>query len=452
MSVDLEVFLERSKLPSLGEWAQAISSEGFSLAFPEPVDITKHTGYLPAILGAEESGFEFFVSDLNEPDDLPEDVGEMLSTANASANFNCHGMDEILAATAAAAVLAHLTDGVVFDPQGGGVLRGQEAIARAKAELDAAARREADEVARHGRLPPAKWAEAFEQTLRRVNPDYRLSKDYRGRLVECVREDGTGLFLSQNCVKIHDNYRHCFALLLTRKRLSGSLYSPLILGSRFDHNSTIAHAYNRDYRTGRKWRVAPQEWHSEYRATVRGTQQWVETTAKSAEQILFPVYLSRLSQGADRVASLLRDAATFIEQWGISKETLKVPVREGTLATAFAEGFCLKTPPEDWNEGLVTYYNALRLADLHGFSGTRLLSHRQDAISACSDVAIGSKKYMEMPEDVRNAAIFVRYVEDFLTVCDELPRMVQTIENVRFHHPPISEKSTNPKRHWWQFW
>ncbi len=270
--------------------------------------------------------------------------------------------------------------------------------------------------------------------------------------MECLREDATGLFASQNCVKIHDNYRHCFAVLLTCTKLSPVLHSPLVLGSRFDHNSTIAHAYNRDYRAGMKWRVAPEEWRSEYRATVRGTQQWVGTTAGSAEQFLFPLYVNRLSKGAERVVTLLRDAAMFIEQWGVSEGTLKDPVGEGELGTAFAEAFFLKAPPEDWNEGLVTYYNALRLADLHGFPGTRLLSHRQDAINTCDDIALGSKKFVAIPEEIRNAAIFVRYVDDFLTVRDELPRMIRVVENVKSAHHQFDDGPAPPQKPWWQFW
>ena len=49
--------------------------------------------------------------------------------------------------------------------------------------------------------------------------------------------------------------------------------------------------------------------------------------------------------------------------------------------------------PKDWNEGLIVYYNALRLADEHGFVGVRLLSHRQDAINSCDEIALGIKKF-----------------------------------------------------------
>jgi hypothetical protein len=452
MSIDIIVFLENLKLPSLGEWSEAISRNGFSFTFPEPINLTKHTGYLPVLLGDEESGFEFFVSDWNQSDDIPDEVRSLLPGADTVVTFNCHEMHEYLTAFVAASVMVQLTDGVLLDPQCDKRLMGQEAIAQAKAQLDAANKKEADEVALHGKLPLNKWAEAFEQTLHRVNPNYRLSKIYRGRLVECVREDETGLFLSQNCVKVHDTYRHCFAVMLTCKKLNPALNSPFVFGSHFDHNTTISHAYNKDYRAGRKWRISPQEWHSQYRATIRGTQQWVETTARSAEQFLFPLYLNRLSQGAERVALLLRDASVFIEKWGISKETLTVPPAECEFATEFSTEFHLNSRPADWNEGFVTFYNALRLADANGFSGIQLLIHRQNAINTGDDVALGNKGFLSIPDNIRNAAIFVRYAEDFLTVRDELPHMIQVIENIQLHHPLLSEQQTSPQKPWWQFW
>jgi hypothetical protein len=451
MSVDLSVFLDRTRLPTLTAWADALAKAGFALSFPVTVDLEKHSGYLPVLLGEEESGFEFFISKLDERDaDLFEEVQSMVPKASLEVNLVCHGMQECLTATAAAAVLAELTGGLFSDPQSGEFLQGQEAILRARTELDTAARKDAEDVARHGKLPAGKWAEAFEQTIQRVNPDYRLSKDYRKQLVECIRQNSSGLFLSQNCVKIHESYRHCFAVLLTRTRLSPVLHSPFVLGSRFDHNCTIARAYNQDYRVGMKWQVAPHQWHSEYRATVGGTKQWFETTAKSAEKYLYPIYIERLAQGAGRVTSLLRDAASFIREWEVSEESLKEPIRDGELASAFGEAFSLRNA--DWNEGLITYYNALRLADAKGVKGSILLSHRQNAINTCDEITSGSQKLLGIPSGFRNAAIFVRYVDDFLAVKEELPQMIEVIESLKPDQIPRNDVPPLPDRPWWKFW
>jgi hypothetical protein len=453
MSVYLDVFLDRSKLPDFGEWAREISREGFPLTFPERVNIAKHIGYLPALLGNEECGFEFSLSDIDEPDGLPDEVRALRPTTNSVAQFRFHEACECHAATAAAAVLANLTDGVFFDPQGGMCLDGQEAIVQARTDLEAAAKKDVEDVAIRGKLSPRQWAQAFEQTLQRVNPAYRLSKDYCGRLVECVREDEMGLILSQNCVKMYDDYRHCFAVLLTCAKLGPALNSPFVLGSRFDHNSTVAHAYNRDFRAGSKWQVAPMQCQSEYRATLHGTQQWVESTAKSAEQFLFPLYVDWLSQGADRVASLFRDAAEFIKRWAISKETMREPLREGELLSPFAAEFGLTASPREWNEGLVVFYNALCMANMNGWSGTLLLKHRRAAINVnCTDIALVTSKIASIPVDVRHAAVFVAYVEDFLTVREELPRMIQVLENLARRHSQPSEEAATSRKPWWRFW
>ena len=59
MWVDFDVYLERWKVPVLSDWAEAISRAGFRLAFPELVNLAKHTGYLPVVLGEEEPGLSF---------------------------------------------------------------------------------------------------------------------------------------------------------------------------------------------------------------------------------------------------------------------------------------------------------------------------------------------------------------------------------------------------------
>jgi len=144
MSVDLSVFLDRARLPTLAAWAKAISDAGIAFDFPVAADLAKQTGFLPALLGEEESGFEFSISELSELvdadlADLVDEVRSLTPNASLEANFVCHGMQECLTATAAAAVLAEMTGGVFHDPQSGEFLDGREAVLRAKTELDAAA-------------------------------------------------------------------------------------------------------------------------------------------------------------------------------------------------------------------------------------------------------------------------------------------------------------------------
>jgi len=454
MAIYLNVFLERAKVPAFAEWEKGITDAQLPLSFPESVELTKHTGYLPALLNDEESGFEFFLSDVAESDEVPDEIRSALPSANAIATFRYHEMHESLAATIGASVLAQLGHGFFFDPQDGRTIRGSEALAEARKALDTAARKERETARKRPELlSPLKWAKAFEQTLHRVHPEYALSADYRGRDVECLREDATGLYLSQNCTRMHDRYSHCFAVLFTRAKLRPVLHSPLILGSRFDHNSTIAHAYNSDYREGMKWHVAPQEWHSEYRATLRGTQQWLESTARTAEAFLRPLYLTRLSRGADRFTALLHDAAQFLQQWEVTAQVLEAPVADTKLIAEFALEFHLSSKPADWDQCLVRYYNALRLADSNGYPGLQLLKYRRQAINAkCDDILRGSDTLHAIPAHIRNAAIFVVYAEDFLTVQAELPGMIRLVEKVKESLPARIEKLAGPKAPWWRIW
>ena len=461
MSMFVDVYLARSRLPGFAEWENAIAENGFALTFPDPVDLTKHTGFLPALfgdeetaalLGGQETGFEFYLSPLAESDEVPDEARVLSPAADTVATFTFHETHDCIAAAIASAVMARLTNGLCLDSESGECFQGNEAVAVAKDELAAAIK--AARAARSTKLSPIKWARAFEETMQRIHSDYALSEQFRGRLVECVREHETGLFISQNCVRMHDSYRHCFCVLLTGRKLSGVLSSsPFELGSRFDHNYTISHAYNRDYRAGAKWRVAAKEWHSNYRLTARGTWQWVERTANSAERFLLPTYVNRLYQGAGRVLQLLRDAAAFLERWGVSDEALNEPVREAEFTTALAAEFGLATDPNDWDEHFVQYHNALGLAAAGGCPALLIVNHRRAAINMrCDDIALASKNFLSIPDHIRSAAIIVGYIEDFLAVREELPSMIQIVQELKALPTPNSDERQDSRRQWWRFW
>ncbi len=163
----------------------------------------------------------------------------------------------------------------------------------------------------------------------------------------------------------------------------------------------------------------------------------MKETARFAEEYFVPIYLNRLSGGAKRLAGLFRDAIDFIEKWGVTEESLRVPVTVGGLAEAFARELRLDIPPEDWYDYVVTKFNALRLADANGLSVDRLLAHRRDSINTrCDDVLTPSKRYLSLPDDIRSAAIFTAYVDDFLALKSELPEIIDAIEKLPETNPP----------------
>ena len=428
--------------------------EQFPFTFPQAIDLAKHTGYLPAEFRNEDSGFEFSVSKIIDIEEVPDEVQAQLPSADARADFRFYEMHECLAATVAAGVLASLTGGAFNDPQEDGrTFFGEEALAEAHRTLEAAIEEGRQDAIRHPwKLSLSDWAQAFQESMQRVHPDYRLNRGFRGRMVECLRQDATGLYLSQNCGNMHGTWRHCFALLLTSKMIGHALNNPFVIGSRFGYD-TIATTYNTDYRAGMKWQVVPDEWRSEYPSTRHGAQE-AESAARSAEQFLPPVYMRQLASGSERLVSLYRDAVRFIEEWGISEDSLRLPKTDGVLATEFDVEFGLDAT----HKSLLPYFNAVRLADANGFSGVRTLNHRRAAANtSCRDIVLPSKKFMEIPTEIRNIAVFVNYIELFMAVREELPGMIEILERVKDAYPrssakPEQRESEQRPRPWWRLW
>ena len=86
-----------------------------------------------------------------------------------------------------------------------------------------------------------------------------------------------------------------------------------------------------------------------------------------------------------------------------------------TFVKDFALEFALTSAPDQWNQQLLIYFNALRAADAHGFSAIRMLKHRREAINTtCSDIANASQKFLGIPDDIRHAALVAAYAEDFV--------------------------------------
>jgi hypothetical protein len=60
MGASIQVFLHRSKLPSVEAWNAAIKAAGFDVVL-DPFDPSTDDCYRPAFLKGEESGFEWCV-------------------------------------------------------------------------------------------------------------------------------------------------------------------------------------------------------------------------------------------------------------------------------------------------------------------------------------------------------------------------------------------------------
>jgi hypothetical protein len=171
MSVDLMVFLKREKLPTRDDWQQAIDAEGLDLKLDE-ADTTTHTGFWPAMLNGKECGFEysFGIEEPADEDEEPDELFEAIGDRAYLATFTIHAsVDELQAASIAAAVLAKTADGVFFDPQSGEFAIGNGAFQLLKDQE----RRERE---RKMEVATKKWAKTTQRRCPKCSapcPEYR---------------------------------------------------------------------------------------------------------------------------------------------------------------------------------------------------------------------------------------------------------------------------------------
>ncbi|MDB6027795.1 MAG: hypothetical protein JWM68_4018 [Verrucomicrobiales bacterium] len=134
MSSAVQVFLHDARVPTVDEWNAAIKAEGFDLVL-DSSDLRDDDGYLPALLKGQESGFEWYLSDVTTAEEDPQFpfkafIGDC--DRKAQLCFTSHA-DEDVTASIAGAVLAKLTGGYYWDPETDRkFLRGEEAIAAAR--------------------------------------------------------------------------------------------------------------------------------------------------------------------------------------------------------------------------------------------------------------------------------------------------------------------------------
>lgn len=135
MSVDLMVYLPRSRMPKPTDWANAITEAGFAVKLDPDFDVDEHSGFLPCAYEGVESGFEYESGPIESIDEL-----ELPDSFDFSVTFRTHSdMRELAASVVAAAVLCMRTNGVLVDPQADARVESGETIAWARemlAEID----------------------------------------------------------------------------------------------------------------------------------------------------------------------------------------------------------------------------------------------------------------------------------------------------------------------------
>jgi hypothetical protein len=120
VSVDHFVFLRERDLPSTAQWQAALDQMGVDLQLDSTVEPGDHSGYWPARLAGEESGFEFFRGSLE--DEFGAEPPEGLNGRDHVVSLLTHSdVQELRCAMYALAALALASDGLCFDEETGGV-------------------------------------------------------------------------------------------------------------------------------------------------------------------------------------------------------------------------------------------------------------------------------------------------------------------------------------------
>jgi len=132
--ITYNVFLDRSRLPAAGDWARLIREGGFEVELATDFDPATHSGYWPC--PDDRTGFEYYLESFTVPTfEIGEAGARAVGSRNSVASLRFSGRpSDRNAATAAAATLAAMTDGVLFDTEPGHFIPADETLAWARNE------------------------------------------------------------------------------------------------------------------------------------------------------------------------------------------------------------------------------------------------------------------------------------------------------------------------------
>jgi hypothetical protein len=118
MGAAIRVFLSRSRVPTVADWNAALQREGLDVII-DPFSLLSEDGYRPAFLKGEESGFEWYLSEVSESEETPDYPFKAFvrnCDLRAQLCFTSQANEEVVSAIAGA-VLAKLSGGYYWDPE-----------------------------------------------------------------------------------------------------------------------------------------------------------------------------------------------------------------------------------------------------------------------------------------------------------------------------------------------
>jgi hypothetical protein len=116
------------QLKSISDWQRAIEREGFSLSLADDTDFWRGSGFWPARLEQQSTGFERYNINPKELFDTYREIQFGRQWKYVLELVWGGDLRQMQAATMAATAYARATDGVVFDPQAGQFLTASEAF------------------------------------------------------------------------------------------------------------------------------------------------------------------------------------------------------------------------------------------------------------------------------------------------------------------------------------
>jgi len=134
MSMEISVTTQRTRLPSVKAWQDALDGQRFPFRL-DTFDWQDVSGFLPVAYGKIETGFELYLDEIAE---VEEQFGESIpEDHDCSVSFRFGGdPNELKAAMCAATTLAQVSNGLFLDPDSGDCLAPAEAIESAKEILE----------------------------------------------------------------------------------------------------------------------------------------------------------------------------------------------------------------------------------------------------------------------------------------------------------------------------
>ncbi len=117
MSVSVTVLATDAKLPTTEAWQESLDAHGFDVELDRTCQIAKDEGFWPAKYRGRTAGFELY---RGSPGEFVSEYPHLEGTFDVAISLVTHSnMDEGCSAWLAAAVLTHLTGGVLLDESAG---------------------------------------------------------------------------------------------------------------------------------------------------------------------------------------------------------------------------------------------------------------------------------------------------------------------------------------------